>query len=72
MICILTSNAVVYTVGANAIYVEDDELLVDTPTGVMHIRNIPGDALQQIAMAEAEGKRFVEFEDAVLLVGDAE
>ena len=71
MIFILTSNAVVYSNCANAIYVDDFGCLcVDTPTGVMIIKNIPDNALQQIAMAEAEGKRYVEFEDAILLIGD--
>ena len=71
MILILTSNAVVYTTCANAIYVDDDgDLCVDTPTGIMYVTDIPENALQQIAAAEADGKRFVEFEDAKLMLGE--
>lgn len=73
MIFILTSNAVVYTTCANAIYVDDrGYLCVDTPSGIMYVGGIPEDALQQIAVAEADGKRYVEFEDAHLVLDEGE
>lgn len=73
MKCILTSNAIVYTNCADAIYVDDDgHLCVDTPTGVMRIKGQPDNALAQIAMAEAEDKGYIEFEDSELIIGEAD
>ena len=69
MIFILTSNAIVFSTCANAIYINDiGRLGVETPSGVMTIKDIPENALQQVAVALADGKNFVEFDEASLVM----
>lgn len=69
---ILVSNSVVSIANANAIYVTDGMLKIETETSAMAISNIPENALQQVAEGVAEGKRFIEFEDATLELAEAE
>ena len=67
---IVTSNAVILTTNADAVFQTEDSLVVDTSTGGMVLLNAPPTSLSRIAMAEAEGKPFVELEDAVLVIGE--
>lgn len=69
---ILVSNSVVSIANANAIYVTDGMLKIETETSAMAISNIPENALQQVAEGVAENKRFIEFEDAILELAEAE
>lgn len=69
---ILVSNSVISIANANAIYVTDGLLKIETETSVMAISNIPENALQQVAEGVAEGKRFIEMEDATLELAEAE
>ena len=69
---ILVSNSVISIANANAIYVTDGLLKIETETSAMAISNIPENALQQVAEGVAEGKRFIEMEDATLELAEAE
>ena len=69
---IIVSNSVVSTANANAIYVTDGMLKIETETSAIALSNIPENALQQVAEGVAEGKRFIEMEDAVLELAEAE
>ena len=69
---ILVSNSVVSIANANAIYVTDGLLKIETETSAMVISNIPENALQQVAEGVAEGKRYIEMEDATLELMEAE
>jgi len=72
---ILVSNAVIGCNNMDCIYVDKNGYLhVETGAGVLFVKNIPDNALQQVAMGFAEGKRFVELDDAELVIsgGDDE
>lgn len=69
---IITDNAVVNIAHANAIYIVDEGLKIETEESAMVITNIPDNALQQVAEGVAEVKRFIEFEDAELMLGEEE
>lgn len=67
---ILVSNAVISCGNMDCIYVDEHGYMhVDVTTGTLFIKNIPDDALQQVAMGFAEGKRFVELDGAELVTG---
>lgn len=66
MTLIVGSNALLHTEIAEAIYIAGNELVLEFPDCVRTVQNPPTDALAQIAMAEAEGKPVIEFEDASL------
>lgn len=66
MILIVGPKALLHTEIAEAIYIADNELVLEYPDCTRVIQNPPTDALAQIAMAEAEGKLALEFEDANL------
>ena len=57
---IITSNAVILTTNADAIFQTEDSLVVDTSAGPMIIQDIPSDALSQVAIAIAEKQEIVE------------
>ena len=69
---IIVSNSVISIANANAIYVADGLLKIETETSAMVISNIPENALQQVAEGVAEGKRFIEMEEATLELAEAE
>lgn len=69
---IITDNAVVNIANANAIYIVDEGLKIETEESAMVITNIPDNALQQVAEGVAEVKRFIEFEEAELMLGEEE
>lgn len=67
MTLIVGPNALLHTEIAEAIYMADENTLVlEFPDCVRTVQYAPADALAQIAMAEAEGKPVIEFEDANL------
>ena len=66
MTLIVGPKALLHTEIAEAIYMTDNELVLEYPDCVRVVQNPPTDALAQIAMAEAEGKLVLEFEDANL------
>lgn len=66
MTLIVGLKALLHTEIAEAIYIADNELVLEYPDCTRVIQNPPTDALAQIAMAEAEGKLALEFEDANL------
>ncbi len=74
MTLIVGSKALLHTEIAEAIYIEDrtGSLVLEFPDCVRIVQNPPSNALAQIAMAEAEGKPVVEFEDANLYMEEEE
>ena len=71
MTLIVGPKALLHTEIAEAIYIEGNELVLEYPDCVRIVQNPPADALAQIAMAEAEGKPVLEFEDANLYMEDS-
>ena len=73
MTLIVGPKALLHTEIAEAIYIEDNtgSLVLEYPDCVRVVQNPPADALAQIAMAEAEGKPVLEFEDANLYMEDS-
>ena len=67
---LILDNAVVNTDHYGYIYVVDGKLCLGNSVSVIMIDNIPENALQQIAVAKAEGKSYLEFDEAVLLLED--
>lgn len=66
---LILSNAVVNAANADCIYVDEHDFMhVDVTAGTLFIKNIPDNALQQVAMGFAEGKRFIELDGAELVV----
>lgn len=68
MTLIVGPNALLHTEIAEAIYIDDHtgSLVLEFPDCTRVVQNVPDDALAKIAMAEAEGKPVIEFEDANL------
>ena len=71
MTLIVGPKALLHTEIAEAIYIADNELVLEYPDCVRVVQNPPADALARIAMAEAEGKPVLEFEDANLYMEDS-
>lgn len=71
MTLIVGPKALLHTEIAEAIYIADNELVLEYPDCVRIVQNPPDNALAQIAMAEAEGKPVLEFEDANLYMEDS-
>lgn len=63
---LILSNAIINLDRIVSIYVEDGTLRLERDDAAYIIRNIPGDALAQIAIAYAQGKTFLEFDTAIL------
>lgn len=66
---LIASDVVINTSNVEAIYIKDGQLCCDVNTGVYTLNNIPNNALQQVAEALAEGKQFLELEEAKLVRG---
>ena len=68
---LLLSNAIVNVDHADCIYVDNNGYLhIDVTAGTLFIKNIPDNALQQIAVAVTERKPFLEMEDAELVISE--
>lgn len=64
---LILANAIINMDRIVATYVETDGTLrLERDDAAYIIRNIPGDALAQIAIAYAQGKTFLEFDKATL------
>lgn len=74
MTLIVGSKALLHTEITEAIYVDDKtgELVLEYPDCTRIVQNPPANALAQIAMAEAEGKPVIEFEDASLYMEEVD
>lgn len=66
---LILSNAIVHLGPAHTIYCMNDSLWIEYGTSAIRIDNIPENALQQIAVAETEGQKFLEMDDASLYLG---
>lgn len=64
---LILSNALVSTIHFSCIYMSDGDLVLEGSNTIV-ITNVPSDALAKIAVAVAEGKEFLEFENAELML----
>lgn len=68
---LILSNAIVNVDHADCIYVDNSGYLhIDVTAGTLFIKNIPDNALQQIAVVVTEHKPFLEMEDAELVISE--
>lgn len=65
---IITSDCIINMAQVQLTYIEEGHLLFETTDGLIRLTNYPDNALQQIAIALAQGKEFLEMEDAKLVV----
>lgn len=63
---LILTNAIINLDRIVSIYVEDGTLRLERDDVAYIIRNIPENALQQIAIAYAQGKTFLELDTALL------
>lgn len=68
---LILSNALENTDHFHSIYMDGGNLVLEG-INVVVIRGVPSDALAKIAVATAEDKRFIEFENAELVMTEAE
>lgn len=64
---IIFSNCIINTDQYGLIYGTEDGLCFENLDGAHIIRDVPDDALQQIAVAKAEGKPYIEMEGKVVV-----
>ena len=69
---LILSNALVNTEHFHSIYMDDEDLILESGVSIITIHDAPSDALPKIAVAMVEGKSFVEFENAELDIREAE
>lgn len=69
---LILANAIINLDRIVSIYVENDTLRLERDDAAYIIRNIPENALQQIAIAYAQGKTFLEFDTALLSMEDTD
>lgn len=70
---LILSNALENTDHFHSIYMVDDVLVLEGPgTTIVTVTDVPSDALAKIAVAVAEGRSFVEFENAKLVITEVE
>ena len=69
---LILSNALVNTLHFHSIYMDDGDLILEGGGSIVTITGVPSDALAKIAVATAEGKSYVEFENAKLMIMEAE
>lgn len=70
---ILVSNAVINAGRSDCIYVDNSGYMhIDVGAGTLFLKNIPDNALQQVAMGFAEGKRFIDLDGAELVIGGSD
>lgn len=63
---LILANAIINLDRIVSIYIEDGTLRLERDDAAYIVRNIPENALQQIAIAYAQGKTFLEFDTAIL------
>lgn len=68
---LILSNALVNTIHFSCIYMSEGDLVLEG-SNIVTITNVPSDALPKIAVAVAEGKEFLEFENAELVLEEAD
>lgn len=66
---IIASDCVVNMEQVQLTHVENGDLVFDVIDGAIRLTGCPDNALQQIAIAIAQDKKFLEMEDAKLVVG---
>lgn len=66
---LILSNALVNTLHFSCIYMGGDNLVLEGNNTVT-ITNVPSDVLPKVAVAIAEGKEFLELENAELMLED--
>lgn len=65
---VIASDIIINTDNVTAMFVNDNgHLQFEVTGGAITLGNIPDNALQQLAMAVAEHKAFIELEDAKLV-----
>lgn len=73
MTLIVGPKALLHTEIAEAIYIDESgSLVLEYPDCIRTVLDPPEDALAQIAMAEAEGKPVIEFEEARLYMEEVD
>lgn len=66
---VIASDIIINMDNTSAVFVNDNgHLQFEVPNGAFTLGNIPDNALQQIAVAVAERKPFLEMEDAKLVI----
>lgn len=69
MFVIIASDIIINVSAGSAVFINDKgHLQVDVSEGAYTLEGAPSDALAQIAVAIAEGKTFVEFENAKIVM----
>ena len=68
---LILSNALVNTLHFSCIYMSEGNLILEGSNTVV-ITNVPSDVLPKVAVAIAEGKEFLELENADLLLEDTD
>jgi len=68
---LILSNALVNTLHFSCIYMSEGNLVLEGSNTVV-ITNVPSDVLSKVAVAIAEGKEFLELENADLLLEDTD
>lgn len=68
---LILSNALVNTLHFSCIYMSEGNLVLEGSSTVV-ITNVPSDVLPKVAVAVAEGKEFLELENADLLLEDTD
>ena len=65
---IIASDVILNVDMADTIYVSESGVLRFERAGVCYeLANVPDNAMQQVAVGIAEGKRFIEFEEATIV-----
>lgn len=68
---IIASDCIVSVELADVVYIPESGVLRLERAGTCYdLRGAPDNALQQVAEGIAEGKRFIEFEEAELVLGE--
>lgn len=68
---LILSNAIISTLHFGCIYMVNGDLVLEGVNTVV-VTKVPSNVLSQIAMAVAEGKSFLELENAELLLEDTD
>lgn len=67
---LILSNIIINLDRVSAIYIEGGYLKLDVGDSCYMVADVPNNALQQIAVAMAEGKSFLEMEGIAPMEGD--
>lgn len=66
---IITSDCIINMDQVQCVYVEDGYLMFDVADGAIRLVDYPENALQQIAQGLAQGQKFLEMDDAKIVMG---